>query len=137
MLGRTLVREDALLLAYLTASNPRFLVFLALVTAFVGGTVVALVNHIKRQADVYIVSALFVAGLIFLAWAATAAGSDTLHDGFDQAKIGEVYSVSVACGCNVCTHYYTKVSDTERRHTGVGTTTSLSCGVWIPVEKVR
>ena len=94
-------------------------------------------NHIKRQADVYMVSALFLIVVIFLAWATTAVGSSTLHDGFDQAKVGEVYLVQTKCGCNVCTDYYVKVSDTERRHTGTGTMTLVNCAAWPPLERVR
>ena len=65
------------------------------------------------------------------------AASLILADGFDTAEIGEVYSVSYKCGCNVCTDYYVKVSDSERSYTGASTSTLLSCGAFAGVEKVR
>lgn len=61
--------------------------------------------------------------------------AEIVSDGFTKAKVGEEYAIVARCGCNLCALFYVKVSETERRATGVGSTTLLNCTN--PVETVR
>ena len=60
-----------------------------------------------------------------------------IHDGFDQAKVGEVFTVDQQCGCNICSRSYVKVSERERRFTGGASSTLVNCPEVWPVERVR
>ena len=55
------------------------------------------------------------------------------------AKVGEIVGINEPAGdgCNTCTAYYLKVSDSEVRHTGMGSCTLLACMPRYPPIKFR